>query len=158
MPLVLQPAVDADAMRIAEIERLAFASNRLSPVLFPGPFPPDAAEKRAASLVTQRREDPTVRWMKVVDTETDELCAFAKWDIMETPKEVRRTRQFGPGCNLEACEEFFGGIGRKRSELMGGKAYCCTGPVISLPFSSHLISLWQLLTSIHSTRHPSDRS
>lgn len=125
MPLVLEPAVEADAPRIVEIERLAYASNPLTPILFPGPFPPEATENRAEGLIKQFREDPTVRWIKVVDTETNELAAFAKWEIIDGPKETVRTRQFGPGCNVEACEEFFGGIHRKREQLMGGKAYCC---------------------------------
>ncbi|KIW63424.1 hypothetical protein, variant 4 [Phialophora macrospora] len=124
MPLVLQEAVEADASRIVEIERLAYASNALSPILFPGPFPPEAAAQRAEGLVKQRREDPTIRWVKVVDSETGEVAAFAKWDIIEKPKEWVPGRTFGPGCNIAACEEFFGGIRRKRHKLMGGKAYC----------------------------------
>jgi hypothetical protein len=133
MPLVLQEAIEADAPRIVEIERLAYASNPMSPVLFPGPFPPDAAKDRAEGMVKQLREDPTVRWRKVVDTETGEIAAFAKWNIIETPKPLPRGRQFGPGCNVEACEEFFGGIHQKRTELMGEKAHCCRmNPALSL--------------------------
>ncbi|EXJ70812.1 uncharacterized protein A1O5_05802 [Cladophialophora psammophila CBS 110553] len=124
MSLVLQLADEADAPRIVEIERLAYASNPLNPILFPGPFPPEATAARAEGLVKQLHEDPTVRWMKVLDTETGEVAAFAKWNIIKEPRERSRARQFGPGCNVEACEEFFGGIHRKRNELMGGKAYC----------------------------------
>ncbi|KIW25934.1 uncharacterized protein PV07_09068 [Cladophialophora immunda] len=124
MPLVLQPADEADAPRVVEIERLAYASNPLNPVLFPGPFPPEAKNERAEGLIKQFHEDPTVRWVKAIDTETGEIAAFAKWNIIKEPREPARSRQFGPGCNVEACEEFFGGIHRKRNELMGGKAYC----------------------------------
>ncbi|KIX05194.1 uncharacterized protein Z518_06066 [Rhinocladiella mackenziei CBS 650.93] len=124
MPLVLEPAVEADAPRIVEVERLAYATNPLSPILFPGPFPPDALEKRAEGMVTQLKEDPTTRWMKVVDPETSEMVAFAKWNIMTSPTTPKATRTFGPGCNVGACEEYFGGIHKKRNELMGGKAYC----------------------------------
>ncbi|OAL23737.1 hypothetical protein AYO20_10883 [Fonsecaea nubica] len=124
MPLVLQPADEADAPRIVEIERLAYASNPLQPILFPGPFPPQAKHERAEGLIKQLHEDPTVRWVKALDTETGELAAFAKWNIIKEPREPNRGRQFGPGCNVEACEEFFGGIHRKRNDLMGGKAYC----------------------------------
>ncbi|EXJ54247.1 hypothetical protein A1O7_09584 [Cladophialophora yegresii CBS 114405] len=124
MPLILQEAVEADAPRIVEVERLAYASNPLSPILFPGPFPPEATVQRAEGMVKQLREDPTIQWIKAVDTETGELAAFAKWDIIEKPKEPVPGRSFGPGCNVEACEEYFGGIHRKRRELMGDKAYC----------------------------------
>ncbi|KIW59092.1 hypothetical protein PV05_03567 [Exophiala xenobiotica] len=125
MPLVLRPGEDDDATRMVEIERTAFADNKLTPFLFPGPFPADALEKRAEGLVAQRQNDPTTRWVKVVDTDTDELVAYAKWNIMNTPKDPEPGRQeFGPGCNLDMCKEYFGGIYRKRAELMGGKAYC----------------------------------
>jgi hypothetical protein len=126
MPLILQEAFEADATRIVEIERLAFAPTSLSPILFPGPFPLDAAAERAEALIKQLHEDPTVRWMKVVDSETSEMAAFAKWDIVEKPKpKTIRARKFGPGCNIEACEEFFGGIHQKRGELMGDRPHCC---------------------------------
>jgi hypothetical protein len=128
MPLVLRPGEDADATRMAEIERTAFADNKLTPFLFPDPFPDEALEKRAEGLIAQRQNDPTTRWVKVVDTDTDtdELVAYAKWNIMDKPKDPEPGRQeFGPGCNIEMCKEYFGGIYRKRAELMGGKAYCC---------------------------------
>ncbi|KAJ9605588.1 hypothetical protein H2200_010245 [Cladophialophora chaetospira] len=124
MPLILQEAVEADVPRLVEIERDAYATNAMSPILFPGPFPPDALEKRGEGLIKQRRADPSIRWVKAVDMETRDIVAFAKWDIIEKPKEIVRSRVFGPGCNVEACEEFFGGIARKRKELMGDKAYC----------------------------------
>lgn len=125
MPLVLQEAVEADVDRICEIERLAYATNRLSPFLFPGPMPPDAQEKRGERLVIQLREEPGIRWMKVVDSDSGEMAAFAKWDIVEKPKISAFTRWFGEGCNVEACEEFFGGIHKKRNELMADKPHCC---------------------------------
>lgn len=125
MPLILQDGVEADAPRFVEIERDAYASNAMSPILFPGPFPPEAAAQRAEGLIKQRRADPNIRWVKVVDTDTNDIVAFAKWDIIEQPKDIVRSRTFGEGCNVEACEEFFGGIARKRKELMGDKAHCC---------------------------------
>lgn len=146
MPLIVQPAEDSDATRIAEIERLAYADSALTPILFPGPFPPDALAMRAEGLIAQRQADPTIRWLKVVDTDTNELIAFAKWNIINMPtpwtqssqssqqtqetqqqqqqEPNKSSRQFGPGCNVEACEEFFGGIHRRRDELVGGKECC----------------------------------
>ena len=132
MPLVLQEAVEADAPRIVEIERLAYASSPLSPILFPGPFPPEVTNQRAEAMIKQLREDPTIRWLKIVDTETGEIASFAKWNIIEKPKESAPSRQFGPGCNVEACEEFFGGIHRKRAELMADKPHC---RMLHLPLS-----------------------
>ncbi|EXJ82192.1 hypothetical protein A1O3_06005 [Capronia epimyces CBS 606.96] len=125
-PLQLQPAVESDVPRIVELERLAYADNPLTPIFFPGPFPPDVADTRAEELVSELRKNPTVRWVKAVDSHINELVAFAKWTIVETvdadtdadqaqpERSGNRNRTFGPGCNVEACEEFFGGIHRKR--------------------------------------------
>jgi len=133
MPLVLQTALEADTPRIVEIEHLAFSKSSLSSILFPGPFPPDAGEHRAEMLLKQLREDSTVLWLKIIDSDTGELAAFAKWEVIETPKTPSEHRPFGPGYNVEACEEFFGGIHKKRSELMGHEAHCLLDLLVTDP-------------------------
>ncbi|KIV98087.1 hypothetical protein PV10_01775 [Exophiala mesophila] len=122
MPLEIQPAVDEDAPRLAAIERDAYSDNGLSPILFPGPFPEDALETRAQGLIQQRKDDPQMRWVKAVDSETNDIVAWAKWEIIDQPRESKpSSRTFGQGCNVQACEEYFGGIHQKRHELMDGK-------------------------------------
>lgn len=126
MPVEIQLAVDEDAPRFAVIERDAYADNGLSPILFPGPFPEDALEKRIEGLIQQRKDDSQIRWVKAVDSETNEILAWAKWEIIDGPKRVKTSsRTFGQGCNVEACEEYFGGIHEKRHALMDGKFYVC---------------------------------
>ncbi|RVX75840.1 hypothetical protein B0A52_00197 [Exophiala mesophila] len=126
MPLEIQLAVDEDAPRLAAIERDAYADNGLSPILFPGPFPQDALETRASGLIQQRKDDPQMRWVKAVDSETNEIVAWAKWEIIDKPREAKpSSRTFGQGCNVQACEEYFGGIHQKRHELMHGKFHVC---------------------------------
>lgn len=126
MPLEVQPAVDDDAPRLAEIENLAYKDNPLSPILFPGPFPEDILTKRAEGLVQNKNKDPQVRWAKVVDTDTNEVIGWAQWEIVDGPKIVQQEdRTFGQGCNVEACVEYFGNIHKKRHELMDGKYYAC---------------------------------
>ncbi|KAI1190086.1 acyl-CoA N-acyltransferase [Nemania serpens] len=118
MPLILQPATEADAVRAAQIEKAAYASNPFNSILFPGPFPePTPGQNpRAEEMVRLRRDDPSVRWLKVVDTDIDatednaQMIGFAQWNINDGSELRLQRRTFGPGCNVEACEALFGGL------------------------------------------------
>lgn len=126
MPLEIHLAVEEDAPRLASIEREAYADNGLSPILFPGPFPEDALQTRAQGLTQQRKDDPQIQWVKAIDSDTKEIVAWAKWEVVDKPREPKHSsRTFGQGCNVQACEEYFGGIHQKRHELMDGKFHVC---------------------------------
>jgi len=122
MPVEIQPGLDGDATRFAEIEHLAYKDNPMTPLLFPGPFPEGVLARRAEALLKGKIEDPQVRWVKAIDTDTNELLGWAQWQIINGPRLVAPEKStFGQGCNVEACEEFFGAIQTKRHELMEGK-------------------------------------
>lgn len=129
MAIVVREVSDDDLARVAEIETAAYADNPLSPVLFPGPFPPDSGEKRLAALKDGRDSDPSARYIQAHDEETGLLVAFAKWHIFDTPEAAagsqRPGRSFGPGTNRAACEEFFGTLSARKKELMGNKPHLC---------------------------------
>lgn len=145
MPLQVQPATAADAPRMVEIERDAYASNVFTQYLFPGPMPAGAAAGRAAELAEQMRSDPTTRWTKVVDTDLlgggdgdgedqdgvaettrqKAIVAMAKYHVYKEAADSPAGRTFGPGCNVEACEALFGGLARMRERTMAGKACVC---------------------------------
>lgn len=129
MPFIVEPAVDADIARACEIEFAAHAGRPANSVKFPGPFPPDSAARRAQSLIDERNSDPTTRHVKAVDQETGEIIAFSKWHIYATPEEAEKAERplnFGEGTNREACMAFFGGIARRKKELMGSKPHICS--------------------------------
>ncbi|KAI5923335.1 acyl-CoA N-acyltransferase [Camillea tinctor] len=122
MPLELHPATEADAHRAAEIEALAYQPSPFNAILFPGPFPPEARDSRAAELTTGMSEDATARCFKVVDTDVEgeqKMIAFAKWHVYTDRATSNTPRAFGPGCNVEACEMLFGGIDKLKESLMG---------------------------------------
>lgn len=75
MPVTVQYASDADAPRAFEIEHEAYtlAADPMEPLMFPGPFPPDASQKRAADVLERKALDPTTVWLKAVDTATGEM-------------------------------------------------------------------------------------
>jgi hypothetical protein len=129
MAIVVREASDDDLPRAIEVETAAYADNPLNPVLFPGPFPPDASKNRVPDLINLRNSDPTVKFLQAYDEETKQLVAFAKWSIYKTYEEAaasdRPMRSFGPGTNQEGCEAFFGILKSKKKELMGHKPHLC---------------------------------
>lgn len=136
MPLELQPATEADAVRAAEIESVAYGPSPFNKVLFPGPFPDNPLADRAAALAKSFGEDSTQRWLKVVDPDLEggRTIAFAKWHVF-AEKPVLTPRQFGPGCNIEACEKLFGGIQDQRIRLLGDRPYICAYMFALYPLS-----------------------
>lgn len=128
MAIVLRDVSDDDIPRACAVERAAYADNTLSPLLFPGPFPPDSGQQRIEHLIATRKDDPTANYVQAYDEETGQLIAFAKWHIYATPEAAaapRPSRSFGPGTNAPACEAFFGGLSAKKNELMGNKPHVC---------------------------------
>lgn len=131
MPLILQLATEADAPRAAVVEKAAYAPNPFDKVLFPGPFPePEPGRNpRAEEMAKEFREDSTVRWLKVVDTDIEptednkQMIGFAQWNIRDNLKPFPGPRNFGPGCNVEACDAIFGGLYKLRVKHYTGKKY-----------------------------------
>ncbi|KAI0466460.1 acyl-CoA N-acyltransferase [Xylaria cf. heliscus] len=131
MPLLLQLAAEADALRAAVIEKAAYAPNPFDKVLFPGPFPtPEPGRNpRAEEMAKEFREDPTVRWLKVVDTDIEptednqQMIGFAQWNIKDAAQPPPGARKFGPGSNVEACEALFGGTAKLRVKHYTGKKH-----------------------------------
>jgi hypothetical protein len=127
MPLTVSMATNADAPRIVEIEHLAYKDDVLTPILFPGPFPSDAVTTRAKELVSQLESDYTTRWLKVTDSATNEMIAYAKWNIYEPgkPRPDLPERSYGQGSNPAACKKFWGVMDEKRQQLMGQVPHLC---------------------------------
>lgn len=128
MPLKLVPATEADALRVIELEQLAYKDDELTPILFPGPFPENASTKRAEEMIQQFHNDPTTRWLKVDDLITNEMIAFAKWHVFEPgkPRPEMPQRSYGPGCNEAACKLFWGVMDQKRQHHMSQTPHVCT--------------------------------
>jgi hypothetical protein len=128
MPLQVLEAVAADAVRMAHIERAAYATSPYTNILFPGPFPEDVFERRAADLVEAQKSDPTLRWLKVVDTDIpgeEGLIAWAQWYILDPEPAPKSPKPPGSWVNLEACGAVFGALGALRRKIMGEKSYVC---------------------------------
>ncbi|KAF2868459.1 acyl-CoA N-acyltransferase [Massariosphaeria phaeospora] len=126
MGIVAQEVLDTDIPRACEMEVAAYANNPASPVLFPGPFPPDSGEKRVNGLIEIRQNDPTVRYMQAVDKQSADILAFSKWHFYETPEAAaaaERPVNVGAGTNKAACEAFFDGMAKRKKEIMGDRPH-----------------------------------
>lgn len=69
MAILVQEASDTDIPRACEMEAAAYANNAASPILFPGPFPPDHLEQRGNGLIADRKADPTIRSVTLLRAE-----------------------------------------------------------------------------------------
>lgn len=65
MPLKIYPCTPADIPRASIVEKAAFADDMFAPILFPGPFPADAGQKRVDEIIAMMEDDPTTVWLKV---------------------------------------------------------------------------------------------
>lgn len=128
MSLMVVPCTSADYPHIAEVEQKAFAPNRFTPLLFPGPLPEGVLEFRAQGLAREAAEDVKIQWIKVIDTNypDGQPLAYAKWVLyIDEPLISTARNDFGEGCNVEACQLVFGGLAEQRNRLMGGKRCIC---------------------------------
>lgn len=131
MPLALANGTPEDVARFVELEVLAMGPSPLIAVLFPRSTETAIQAKFAEQMRTDMREDMTVRFMKVIDTDNDgEIVAFAKWNvyIKERPRSEWDTpvsTDFGAEANQEACTAFFGKVFSERKRLLQGKPHCC---------------------------------
>ena len=131
MAIHIEEVTEADFPHFVEAEQHAYGATKsaASHVLFPGPFTFTGVEARVQQLLDMRRNDETNTFLKAVDTETGDLMAFAKWNIYLTGEIAKnapgRPIPSGPGCNLEACQAFFGGLVQKKAQLIGNKPHVC---------------------------------
>lgn len=133
MPLEIRRCGLSDFPDIVATEDRAWAGNPFTPILFPGPFPETKAESQAQELAKHIENDPSGRWIKVVDTEAESPekgVAFAKWQFFNDKLPgPRQNRDFGEGCNRELCMRLFGGLAERRERYIGNKH--CLGKSVS---------------------------
>lgn len=128
MGIIVRDVSDEDIPRSCEIEIIAYRGGALGPILAPGPFPPDSMKQRIDQVINMRKDDPTAVYLQAFDEESGKMVAFAKWHIYETPEAAAKSSRpltFGAGRNKDACMLFFGGMAKRKKELMDDKAHLC---------------------------------
>ena len=130
MVIIVQKAKEADIQRLLDIMYAAFSTNPWNRIMYPEIPGPEA---RGASFERWRDEiltNPTIRFMKAVDTELQEIIAFARWNIHEVERPESEWKSIKPrnwdnGTNVEAANEFYNAVCGARQKFMGGKPHCC---------------------------------
>lgn len=133
MPLSVLPCNTSDIEHAVRVEQKAFDKDPFNPIFFPGPFPEDGKKARIDNFIKDMQEDPTVRWVKVVDTDSpnpSEGIAYALWQMYFDKKlDVGPPGPFSVGCNVELCEVYFGELADIRRKIVGGTNCACERPI-----------------------------
>jgi len=125
MTLTVQPLRDSDVEKALRIQYLAFRHpSPIGILLSPAPEPPD---EFIAAFAKSRREamrtNKAIRFMTVVDSDTDEIVACAQWDVFpeeRTAEEVEKLCHVPPpppDAVQDAWVDFFGHFSAQRREL-----------------------------------------
>ena len=130
MPLILRECVEEDADQIAEVIYAAFADDVWGRIMFPQRPPPSVdtpTKRRYRRLISS---DPDVFLMKVVDTETNQMVGFARWELnIEVKSEAewdgKMTREWDEGTNAAAADFLIASVVEKDRKYMGERPHLC---------------------------------
>lgn len=130
MPLSLLPVVPSDLDNLIEIYFLSF-QNPLALVAFPD-VPP--VRQWWTDSIAAEMSDPTALFIKVVEAESDEIIAWAKWNRPVSGKNEEPLPEWPEGGNKALAQEFFEKVGEAHQRMMGDRAHWCeflltTGPL-----------------------------
>jgi len=128
MPLRLERLSESDIPIVTELHYESFLTSVITRVQYPKGATPDILSRTHKRYETSLKSDKSVRYLKVVEDDTGEIVAFAKWHIFETAEaESQRTdlgvREYAPEMNKEAASDFWAEIVKAR-KTMAGKPHC----------------------------------
>lgn len=131
MPLEVAVCSESDLAHCVDVENRAFNhDSKGESILFPGPFPPNNVEIQVNAKTKELKENPSVVWLKVVDTDAanpTQGIAYAKWYFYkDVPATTRPPVFMSEGANREACDLFFGHMATRFPVYIGNKNCLCT--------------------------------
>ncbi len=130
MPLLLEKAVEADIERMIEIMYAAMSEDPWDRIIYPKTPRPDERTKSIERWTNEMLTNPSSSIMKIVDTNLNEIIAFARWYIYKSERpesewKKREEREWDEGTNVKAGNIFLSAMIETRQRVMGGKAHCC---------------------------------
>ena len=135
-PYVPTPSAE-EGQAYASLMYEAYATDVLSPLMYPVPAPPKLISDLAAYYTSSWGKDPNQHILSVRDTETNDPAAFVMWhDCAERSGE--EWKKFPDPPLPEGWDkEFVRGVAVKswaaRVRVMGTQPYICASRVVVLP-------------------------
>lgn len=137
MPLVIVDATEDDFPEMMRIDNEAYKTSVFGNLLFPQGRSLELLELQGLGMLKQAQEDPTVRNIKVIDTDhNDEPIAFARWhfyfgDNAQYIQADPDRRAAIPGADPAVLAFWTETVRRKRIEHIGRTSHCCESANLS---------------------------
>ena len=131
MPLKVELATAEDFPAIVKIESEAYRPSKTAAIFFPNGRSPESLRIGAETQLKQAREDPSVRNVKVIDTDRgDELVACARWflyygDNAQYIQTDLNKKNPIPGEDTDAMRAISQVFKLKRVNHIGKVPHCC---------------------------------
>ena len=132
---IVTPAKPRDIRRLVDIEFHAFENERVNQVLSYRDYKKPAHFERSVKIYQaallkdnngQRLEDSNVGFKKIVNTETNEIVSFTKYEFKTySREELRSPFDSGHEGELLMNRDWFGLNERLRREYIGTSEHCC---------------------------------
>ena len=124
--VVVAPVTDpADFDRLAEVEDLAFADDRIVQLLFPAGNGGNTVAARGDAHRKSQKEDPTNFYVKATSVATGEIVAWLKYHLFDDleREHMPYPKELPPGANVPLMEASFTTLKTLRDGMMAGKQY-----------------------------------
>ena len=131
MPLHVVDVTKADIPAMIRIENEAYKGSMVESILFPNGRSVEILDLQEKRALQEAREDPSVRNVKVIDTDHDnKAIAFARWRLYygENLQYLNADPSRGaarPGANAAGQAMWNDLVRKKRIEYIGRKPHCC---------------------------------
>lgn len=128
MPLQISPLLDADIEPAIVLDFTSFREDPVHITIFPNGPSPTTVAWNAAMDRKDLAEDPTVKPMKVTDTETGEIVAYGRWVFLPQREEKDLELEDFPlpdDANQELGKKMIMEGMRRRHVIMGTQPYAC---------------------------------
>ena len=131
MPLQIVDATEDDISEMMRMDREAYTGSMAEKLFFPHGWSDEVLELQGEGILKPAREDPTVRNIKVIDTDhNDEVIAFARWNFYfgDNARYIKtnvHSKGGIIGADPAALAMWNTTVRKKRIETIGLTPHCC---------------------------------
>lgn len=133
MPLKVVDATDADGPVMIRIENAAYKGSAGESLFYPNGRSLETLALQERNVLKEMREDPSVRSIKVIDTDDDDKpIAFARWHLnhgsnAQYLNPIPKSKAAMPGADPAGLAMWNGIVRKRRIEHIGRRPHCCRG-------------------------------